>query len=322
MRVVFNEAFFAVFAAVLTLCQFFRFRPRPALQAPRTNSEAPCSRSPSLGVGVEEADLHSQRRVVMRVDWRWLWTECATAAMTLCVAESATQMIVYSFARATHVHLALGLSKGFALLIITLIVVAQIVASVALLLPAIYLKTGSVVPSGALALTLWFEACVFGDATDTAFILRSASLTATACMLALFRFDRQARNAMAQLPTSGTLLNIEATVRRGSTAACTGLVCPPCAIIVTLWAVWANPFWRTSGILYEWYRGRFQAGLAISSLLFVLGAQDTRAHTWLRWATERLFDKTERVVDFVLRRKDTLLGQQSPFRPIGRKKNL
>lgn len=324
----FSQAFFAVFALVFTIfVRITHLRPRrPVLEAPR----APYNNRLSLSAQLRDADRfdgarerHARGAGMRGVDWKWLWTESATASLALCVAESATQLFLNSFARATHIHLALGVSRGSALLVIAMLVVGQVAASVGLLVPTVYLRTGSIAPSAALAVSVWVEAAIFGDAADAAFVLRCASLTATSGMLALFRFDRQARNALSQLPTSGAMLTCEASVRRGSTAACTGLWGPPLAVCAAAWSVFANPFWRTNRrVLYEFYRGRFQAGFAVSSFFFVLAAQDTRAHTWLRWVLQRAEDRVERVVDVVLRRKDQLLGQQPSSRPLGRKKEL
>jgi len=242
--------------------------------------------------------------------------------MVACISESAFQMVKHSFSRAVHLNLAMGFSKGFALLIITLIVLMQVASSVALLVPTIYHTTGSIAPSVALAAMIWMEAAVFGDAMDKVFVVRCAALTATATMTALFRFDRQARNSAQQLPTSGTLLNVEAYVRKACTAARTGLIFPPLAIGTMTWVLYANPFWRSHGIIYEWYRGRFQAGFALASLLFLIGGQDTRAAVWTMELSLKVGDRIEQFVDWLLRRKDRLLGQVSPHRPLGRKKSL
>jgi hypothetical protein len=248
-------------------------------------------------------------------DWRWLLTETGTALLVLCVAESAWQTFGHSFERAVHLHLALGISRGFALVLIGAVLGAQTLGCLSLLVPKIYLKTGAILPSSMLAATLWFETLLFGDLGDQATVARSASLTAAAVMLALFRFDRQARNAQQQIPTSGTLLNVEATIRRACTRAMTGMLLPPLALLLLVWSVAKNPYWRAHGIVYEWYRGRFQAGVASSSLLFLIAGQDTKAAV-------HVADRWERAWDWFQGRKERLLGESPSFRPLGRKKAL
>jgi len=311
-----------VFLYMLAMCMRMARRPRQLrLMAPEDNVlNTALDNDSSIG---EIARRRYPRFSMPWVqDWRWVWTELGTAGMVVCTSESAMQLVRHSFSRAVHLNLAMGFSKGFALLIITVIVLVQVASSLTLLVPTIYHKTGSIAPSAALAATLWFEAAVFGDAMDHVFALRCAALTATATMTALFRFDRQARNSMAQLPTSGTLLNIESYVRKACTAGRTGLIFPPLAITTVAWVVYFNPFWRSHGILYEWYRGRFQAGIAMASLLLLIGGQDTRAARWTAELTIRISDRVERILDLAMRRKDRLLGQDSPMRPLGRKKAL
>jgi hypothetical protein len=250
---------------------------------------------------------------LMLIDWRWAWTEAGTLTMLACVAESAWQMGSHCIGRSLHIHLALGLSKGAGLLLIWSIVLAQAAASVALMVPQIYLATGAIVPSGTLAATLWFETLVFGDVADAASALRAASLTLTALMLALFRFDRQARNARAQLPTSGVLLGIEARVRRACTAARTGLGGPVVSILLVGWAIVTQPYWRAHGMTYEFQRGRFHAAAASAALALLVAGQDTRGHVIIGHVLEHMYDR-------VMKHTERLLGWPSSERPLGAKK--
>ena len=251
----------------------------------------------------------------MLADWHRAWTEIGTALMAGGVSESAYQMTSHSFERSVHVHLALGFSKGLSLIFIVMVVLAQAASCVNLLVPTIYHTTGSIAPSTVLATTLWFEALLFGDMTDTATLVRTACMTLTAVMLALFRFDRQARNSMDQLPTSGTLLSIESHVRKLCTAARSGLVCPPLALVILTYNFYGNPFWRSHGIVYEWYHSRFQTGVAMAALLFLIAGQDTRAHLAIGSTLERCYDR-------LMIYKEDLLGEPRVTRWLGAKKAL
>lgn len=270
------------------------------------------------GYGLEVQ--HSRRRwqsvsLDMLADWRWIWTEIGTYVMIFCVCESGWQMVANGYSRAVHVNLALGLSKGSALVAICGIVLAQAASSVVLLVPALYHAAGSIAPSLAFAAGLWVEASLFGDLSDAATILRTICLTLTAVMLALFRFDRQARNRASQLPTSGIMLNIESFIRKACTTLRTGILCPPLAVVITLGTVYNNPFWCTPGILHEWYHGRFQAGVAVLALCFLVAGQDTRAHLIVGENLEWLYD-------CVLRKKEAVLVQPRHTRHLGPKKGL
>lgn len=317
----FNESFFFLFAVLVATYRLVVRAPAGPRLLTQIDREEPA------GGSLEDQRPVRQRQRTVRTmrfvqDWRWLWTECGTCMVIVCVSEGALQMVTHSFSRARHVHLALGFSKGFALMMIAATVLFQGLASAALLIPKIYLTTGAIAPSAVLAATLWIEAALFGDVADTSFCIRSLALTSTLTMLALFRFDRQARNAMAQLPTSGSLLNVESVVRRVCTDAKTGLVFPPLALVFVAWSFYFNPFWRAHGILYEWYRSRFQMGLAVASLLFLVGGQDTRAQVWLAWLGERITDRLQKLYNTIMQRKEDSLGHDGSFRSLGPKKTL
>jgi len=312
VEVVYHVLVFLVCSAWTLVTSIAKTPVRPALtmKANRTQPSLDGDPGPSGEAPRRPLNVRS-----MLADWRWVWTEVGTCLMVACVSESMYQMGSHSIGRAVHIHLALGFSKGFALMLIWVIIVAQAAASVALLVPTIYFVTGAIAPSATLAGTLWFEALVFGDVTDPLSTVRSVALTLTAVMLALFRFDRQARNAMEQLPTSGVLLSIEARVRKASTAARTGLVCPCVGTCLLCWALYQNPYWRSHGISYEWQRGKFHAAAATSALLFLTAGQDTKAHVVLGDRLERLYDK-------MMKRKEELLGEPRGERPLGSKKAL
>lgn len=251
----------------------------------------------------------------MLADWKRVYTDTGTCVMIACVVESTLQMVSHGYDRAVHVHLAFGLSKGLSLVLIGAVAIAQVVTSTVLLVPALYHMTGSIAPSAALGAGLWFEATLFGDLSDACTLVRTACLTCTTAMLALFRVDRAVRNAMAQLPTSGHLLQIESAVRHSCTAFRTGIVCPPCAVSLFLCTIRCNPFWHAHGIMYEWYHGRFQAGIAVVSLLFLVAGQDTRAHVIVGEKLEWLYDRC-------MRKGEDMLGVPRGNRHLGSKKNL
>lgn len=289
---------------------------RPSAR-PRLTLRDPASLDPAPSPGVAPARPGERRRYqfVMLADWRWVWTEGGTLVMIACIAESGYQMLVHSIERSVHLHLVLGFSKGFSALIIFGNLTAQFCASVVLMTPVLYLVTGAIAPSATLAATLWFEALMFGDLTDQHTLLRASYLTLTATMLALFRFDRQARNSQAQLPTSGALLHVEAAVKDLCTRFHTGMALPPLAVVVFGWSLLVNPFWTAHGVVVEYYRGRCQAGLALVALLLTIAGQDTKAHVLIG---ERL----ERWYDLVMRHKEDLLGQERVIRWLGKKKEL
>lgn len=288
---------------------FLASAPRPVAPLLTMRAAAAQRASPSLdegatGLGGKKTWLQSVgqrlRKPSMR-DWRWALTEVGTLLMIACVVESMYCMGNNSVNRALHIHFVLGFSRGFALLLIWPIVVAQACASAALLVPQVYHVTGAIAPSAVLACTLWFEGLVLGDATDPASVLRAVALTLTSAMLALFRFDRQARNSREQVPTSNTLLGIETRVRGVCTSMKLGIACPPLACVLLLWALWCHPYWRATPMLYEYQRSRFHMAFSTAALCFLAAGQDTKAYILLEERLERLHEK-------LLQRREDFLG--------------
>lgn len=305
-----------VFAMLLLLVSQVFYLPRRRLSLP------------AVALEPKREEERSQRRVCfadriarlrpMLLDWRSTYTDAGTATMVAVVSESAWQLAVHAWSRSLHLTLALGVGRGTALTVLGIIVGTQVVSCATLMLPSLYNRVGSVIPSAALVTTLWFETLVFGDLQDRAAQARGACLTATALMLAIFRFDRHARNTRDQLPTSGVLLGIEAAVRSMCTRVRTGLVLPPLAAGLLLWATGWNAFWRSSGVRYEYERARFHTSLSAAALCMLLSGQDSKAHIVIG-------DRLERLYDFCMCHKENLLGEGLSARRnrhLGAKKSL
>ena len=254
-------------------------------------------------------------RRFMIFNFRAAYVESATVLTLTGVLQQTYRLGANCFVRAVHIHLIFGVSKGLALVTILSLVMAQAAASLVLTIPTLYFTTGSIFPAAVLAFAIWLETVLFGDVYDGAFALRVAAQTAALAMLALFRYDRQARDACAQLPTDGRLLSVEAACRRACTAARVGVFLPPVAVVLLLWATFIFPFWSANGLLHEFYRARHQATTAVAALLLAAAGQDTRAGAVLG-------DALERVVDRALAFKEDLLGQPRVVRFLGRKKSL
>ncbi len=240
----------------------------------------------------------------MLVDLRSFYTETGILAMLLIVSGGAWELARHGFERALHLTLAIGLGKGLALAALALIVLAQMGSCATLVLSPLYNRSGSIVPSAILAAALWLEALVFGDLSDIAAQARCSCLTASACLLAIFRYDRHARNARDQIPTSGVLLAIEATTRNLCTQLKTGIVMPPMALFFLVWALGWNAFWCETGVMREYKKGWWVAALSASALCLLLSGQDTKAHIVLG-------DHVEKMYDWWAKRKERLLGESA-----------
>ncbi len=225
---------------------------------------------------------------------RDFYTESAVVLLVAEVGEQLTRHASNAFSRAQFLHLTLGCSKGVGALMVFMLVLLQMCAAVSLLVPRLYLLCGVVVPAAILSTLVWCEAIFLEDVRNNAVLAHAIIFSATSALVALFRYDRRARNIQLQVPNSSYLLTIENVVKRACTAVHTRLYCPPMATCVLLHTLLISRF--TNGNLHalerEYARATWSLGMAAAALLLLLGAQDTRrSQLW------RLHDALARFVD-------------------------
>ena len=223
------------------------------------------------------------------------YTELAVVLLVAEVGEQLTRHAANTFARAQFLHLTLGCSKGVGALMVFVLVLLQLCAAVSLLVPRLYLgPCGVVVPAAILSALVWSEAIFLEDVRNNTVLAHAIIFSATSALVALFRYDRRARNLQLQVPNSSSLLTIENVVKRCCTAIHTRLYCPPLAACILLRTLVISRF--TNGKIHalerEYARAAWHLGMAAAALLLLLGAQDTRrSQLW------RLHDALAHFVD-------------------------
>jgi hypothetical protein len=214
-------------------------------------------------------------------DSRWLWTEAGAATMVAAVAAEAARELCGCVDRAVYLNALLGVGKGLAMAGIVFLTLLQVTACVFVMVPFLYHTSGPAPPAIALAASLLVQFAAFGDPLDPVFVLRCLGLCLSAGMLALFRFDRAARNGWQQLPTEEWILTLEEKARRACKEARAGVYCPVAALALVVWSVLGNPVWMVHGAVLEWYHMRFQAALGAASFAFQLAGMDPGTRVWL-----------------------------------------
>ena len=221
------------------------------------------------------------------------YTELAVVLLVAEVGEQLTRHATNAFARAQFLHLTLGCSKGVGVFMVFVLVMLQLCAAVSLLVPRLYLLCGVVVPAAILSILVWCEAIFLEDVRNNAVLAHAVIFSTTSALVALFRYDRRARNVQLQIPNSSHLLTIENVVKRCCTAIHTRLYCPPMATCVLLRTLVISRFTNNLHALErEYARATWHLGMAAAALLLLLGAQDTRrSQLW------RVHDALARFVD-------------------------
>lgn len=220
---------------------------------------------------------------------RDIYLEAAVVIACIVATEQVVQHFSNAFSRAELLHLTIGCSKGAALLLIMLLLATQVFAVVALLVPKIYHLLGAVAPSAVLVAAFWVDAALFGDSRETIVFWRSMIISTALALIAMFRFDRRARNAQLQVPTSSQLLAVEKRFRDACTLICTGVYCPVVSACLVIWSITCNHFWTKHGLIYEYHRERWLFSMSLASLFAIQAALDTRRSKfwWLRAEIER-----------------------------------
>ena len=138
--------------------------------------------------------------------------------MVVGVVESVVHAARTVLPRGIHLARVLGIARGAAATLLLLVGALQMGACASLLLPPVYRELGAMAPAAALAVTLWLERALMGADGDGVVTAALVLQTMALALLALFRVDRQARNAALGVPTDSRVLQLEGWVRAASGA--------------------------------------------------------------------------------------------------------
>lgn len=175
--------------------------------------------------------------------------------------------------RSKFLQISINVSRGLSLLVIGALLVFQLISLAILIIPALHLRTGVVVPSALLITISLVDAVLFGDFGIMIVMLRLASYALSLSMVAIFRYDRRARNAALQIPVASPLLTAETYVR----SACSKLKCAfwaPIVSCVLIFIVVKNRHWRINGHHSEISREKFQLYTSLAATFFIQASQD------------------------------------------------
>jgi len=207
---------------------------------------------------------------------RSLRLEVGTALVVVGVVESVVHAARTVLPRGIHLARVLGIARGAAATLLLLVGALQMGACASLLLPPVYRELGAMAPAAALALTLWLERALVGADGDGVVTAALVLQTMALALLALFRVDRQARNAALGVPTDSRVLQLEGWVRAASGRARARWSAPTLGLLLLGSACVYDAFWRASRHDYERARASFHAKLAGAACSLLVAAQDTR----------------------------------------------
>ncbi len=192
----------------------------------------------------------------------------------LLFVEEARVRLCSLTAHAIFLTAVLGIGRGLGRVLLCTLSLAQVSCCATLLLPALYNRLGTWIPSASLGSTLLFEFVIYGGYKDGDSVVRFVSISLSLVMIALFRGDARARTTALGEPVVATALAIEAMIRKACTKCHTSIVLTPILVSMMLHVFLFRRYWWFTGSEYELRRARFSTGMSKCSLLAFLIGQD------------------------------------------------
>jgi hypothetical protein len=240
------------------------------------------------GAALELLIAHRRARLaLLEADFSALATHTGTLLVVLLFLDEILRRLWSLSSHADFLRAVLRCGDGGAMLLLALLTVSQLAACVALVVPHIHLRLGTMLPSVALGATAFAELLVYSGFLDFEILLRVLVVEACLALLALTRRDAEARALAVGVPLSGRALAAEAAVRKTCTWARSALVGPPLATILLLRATCVHRFWASVGAQREMQRNSFALVTALCALVCMAAGQDRSPSVYPR---ERVCD--------------------------------
>ena len=227
------------------------------------------------GAALDLLIAHRRARVaLLEADFSALATHAGTLLVVLLFLDEIFRRLGSLSSHADFLRAVLRCGDGGAMLLLALLTASQLAACATLVVPRLYLRLGTMLPSAALGATALAELLVYGGFMDLEILLRVLVVEACLALLALVRRDAEARALAVGVPLSGRALAAEAVVRKRCTRARAALASPPLASLLMLRSLCAHRFWAASGAQREMQRNSFALSVAWCALLFMAAGQD------------------------------------------------
>jgi hypothetical protein len=217
-----------------------------------------------------------------------LTSDAGTGAVALLFTDELRLRFKNFNSHRLYLNAILGFGSGVSVALLILLSLAQTVSCLVLVVPTLYNRMGTAVPSVALGSTLALEMLLYHGFNDNEMTYKAVLLEVALFLIGIFRNHRKAVSSAIGVPLHGRLLAVEANVRKVCTKIRAGLVFPPICFIVCLRAVIKHNFWSYTGTAFEINRTSFCTCVAQSAVMMLLSSQD-------RSPTVHLLDNAKRI---------------------------
>jgi hypothetical protein len=203
-----------------------------------------------------------------------LTSDAGTGAVALLFTDELRLRFKNFNSHRLYLNAILGFGSGVSVALLIVLSLAQIVSCVVLVVPSLYNRMGTAVPSVALGSTLALEMLLYHGFNDNELTYKAFLIEAALFLIGIFRNHRKAASEAIGVPLHGRLLAVEAHVRKACTKIRAGLVFPPICFVVCLRAIIKYNFWSYTGTAFEINRTSFCTSIAQSAVMMLLSSQD------------------------------------------------
>lgn len=231
--------------------------------------------SANRSAGNDVAEYYKQT-MELAAHWSFanLASDTGTAAVALLFTDELRLRFINFNSHRLYLNAILGFGSGVSLALLVALSLAQVVSCLVLVVPTLYNKLGTAVPSVALGSTLALEMLLYRGFNDRELTYKAVMLETALFLIGIFRNRRKAVNRAVGVPVYGRSLAVEAHIRKACTKMRVGILFPPLCFVVCLRVVVKHRFWSYTGTAFEINRTSFCTGVAQSAVMMLLSSQD------------------------------------------------
>lgn len=204
-----------------------------------------------------------------------LTVDIGTSFVVVLFLDEVRRRIKHLRSHSLYINAVLRCGEKMSIGLLLVLSFAQVASCTVLVVPMLYGRMGTAIPSLALGSTALLELMLYHGFSDGEILMKVSILEVCLFMIALLRRDAKARSqAIGISLVTGTDLAIEAYIRQKCTLVHAALVCPVLATLVVIWALAFYRFWEASGTTFEMQRTSFTLCMTECGLLAFLAGQD------------------------------------------------
>jgi hypothetical protein len=211
---------------------------------------------------------------IVETDFSKLCVDVGVWVVAKVFIEEVYQRVVNFGSHKLYLNAVLGCGSGASIALLMCLTIGQLISCGTLVIPLLFQRLGTAVPSLALETTILIEMALYHGFADKQLCIKSIFLSLALLIVGLLRGKQRARHYAIGTPLHGAHLSMEAAVRKTCSRLKTGTLLPPICLLVVLRAFTFNCYWRHTGTLFEIERTNFLTLASACAVLLLVAGQD------------------------------------------------